>query len=60
MRTEGIYMIRKETYTQNNINPDICDGVILYAGREPLEAEHKYGGRITWNRLLQEKYLPFF
>lgn len=40
-------MIRKETYTQNNINPDICDGVILYAGCEPLEAEHKYGGRIT-------------
>ena len=40
-------MIQKETYTLNNIHPDICDGVILCAGREALEAEHKYGGRIT-------------
>lgn len=40
-------MIQKETYTLNNINPDICDGVILCAAREALEAEHKYGGRIT-------------
>ncbi len=33
-------MIQKETYTLNNINPDICDGVILYAGRDALEAEN--------------------
>ncbi len=35
-------MIRKETYTQNNLNPDICDEVILYANREPTEEELFY------------------
>lgn len=35
-------MIRKETYTQNNLNPDICDGAILYANREPTEDELIY------------------
>lgn len=35
-------MIRKETYTQNNLNPDICDEAILYADREPTEEELFY------------------
>ena len=35
-------MIRKETYTQNSLNPDICDGAILYANREPTEDELIY------------------
>ncbi len=35
-------MIRKETYTKNNLNPDICDGAILYANREPTEDELIY------------------
>lgn len=45
-------MIRKETYTQNNLNPDICDEAILYADREPTEEELFY---IRFEYLLTHK-----